>query len=457
MPTTSRHPKRLSASAAAALLRPSDTLAVPLGPGQPTAFLAALGERDDWTDLRVFAALLVSLPAVFTRRGVTLLSGFHGPVERGLAAAGYDVRFVAADFRRFALLARRMAPRVMATLATPPDAAGRLSLSLHAGATVDELHRAARDPKRLLVVETSPHLPRTRGLPPDHPHCLTLDEIDVWIEGDAHPPALPEGEIRPIERAIAGHVAQIIPDGATLQTGIGGIPSAVAQLLASGSGGDYGIHSEMFTTGLMQLHEAGKVTNRKGLYDGFSICTFALGTPELYAWLDERDDVRFLPVELVNDPAAIARNRSMISINGALSVDLAGQIVADTLGRRQFSGIGGHEEFVAGASFSPGGRSLICLPSTAALSDRLVSRIVSALPAGSIVTTPRHQVDVVVTEYGAAELAGRTDDERARALIAVAHPDLRERLSAEAVDLLAARRGVSPARLSSDPESHSSD
>ncbi len=441
MPPTTHTPMRLSAPEAAALLRPSDTLAVPLGPGQPTGFLSALGERDDWIDLQVFSALLVSLPALFTRKGVTLLSGFYGPVERGLAAAGYDVRFVAADFRRFALLARRMAPRVMATLATPPDADGRLSLSLHAGATVDELHRAGRDPERLLVVETSPHLPRTRGILPDHPHWLTLDEIDVWIEGDGHPPALPETDPTEIERAIAAHVARYIPEGATLQTGIGGIPCEVAKLLARGPGGDYGIHSEMFTTGLMRLHEAGKITNRKGSYDGLSVCTFSLGTPELYAWLDERDDVRFLPIDLVNDPTAIARNRNMISINGALSVDLAGQIVADTLGGRQFSGIGGHEEFVAGASFSPGGRSLICLPSTAALSGRPVSRIVSALPAGSIVTTPRQQVDVVITEYGAAELAGRTDEARAEALIAIAHPDLRERLRAEAVDLLAARRG----------------
>jgi acyl-CoA hydrolase len=153
----------------------------------------------------------------------------------------------------------------------------------------------------------------------------------------------------------------------------------------------------MFTTGLMRLHRAGKVTNRKGLFDGFSITTFALGTRELYDWLDGREEVRFLPVDRVNDPGLIARNRDMVSINGALSVDLAGQIVADTIDGRQHSGIGGHEDFVAGAGFARGGHSLVCLPSTTTIGGRRVSRIVRRHPAGALVTTPRHQTDVIVT------------------------------------------------------------
>jgi acyl-CoA hydrolase len=427
--------RSMSLEEAAALVRDVDTLAVPLGPGQPSGFLRALGARESFRDLHVFAALLVDLNPLFTRPGVRLSSGFFGPVERGLRDTGRDVHFVPADFRRFALLARRMAPRVMATAAAPPDANGRLSLSLHAGATVEELHRCGRDPSRLLVVEVNRALPRTRGLPPEHPHGFHLDEIDVLVESDRPVITLPETKADAAEERIATHAHRFIPDGATLQTGIGGVPDRIARLLAEGPGGDYGIHTEMFTDGLMQLHRVGKVTNRKGLHDGYSVATFAMGSRALYDWLDENEAVRFLPVDETNDPGKIARNRRMISINGALSVDLMGQVVADRIGGREHSGIGGHEDFVTGAAFSEGGRSLICLPSSARTPAGLVSRIVDRFPSGACVTTPRHQVDVVITEHGAAELAGKTAGERAKALIEIAHPAVRDALRAGADEL----------------------
>jgi len=413
---------------AAACLRPRDEIAIPLGPGQPADFLHALGARDDFEELVVFGALLLDFYPLFTRPSVRLRSGFFGPIERALAAAGHAVEFVPADFRRFAHIAHDLCPRVMATTASPPDADGNLSLSLHAGATVEELHRCGRDPERLLVVEASSRLPRTLGLPPEHTHSLHVDEVDILIESDREPFALPAAKPSGVERAIAEYVGAYVHDGATLQTGIGGIPNAVVGLLAERSGGDYGIHSEMFTDGLMQLHQAGKVSNRKGLHDGISICTFALGTPALYEWLDGQEAVRFLPVDRVNTPDLIARNRQLVSINGALSVDLAGQVVADAIGGAQYSGIGGHEDFISGAAFSAEGRSLVCLPSLARAGEQRLSRIVSSLPRGSLVTTPRHQVDVVVTEHGAAELAGRSDGERAEALIEIADPRVRDAL-----------------------------
>jgi acyl-CoA hydrolase len=421
--------RSLSLGEATALVRPEDTLAVPLGPGQPVGFLHALGERDDFRDLRVFGALLLDLYPLFARPGVRLLSGFFGPAERALHAAGHDVHFVPGDFRRFSGMVEDLRPRVMVTAAAPADADGRFSLSLHAGATVASLQRCGRDPERVLIVETNAGLPRTAGLPPEHPHELAADEVDFVIESDRSVPTLADPEPSENDRAIALHVRRFVPDGATLQTGIGGVPSLVAQLLAEGDGGDYGIHSEMFTTGLMHLHRSGKVTNsRKGIYDGFSAVTFALGTKELHDWLAGRDDVRFLPVEFVNDPAIIKRNRRMISINGALSIDLAGQVVADTIRGRQHSGIGGHEDFVGGASLAEGDHSMVCLPATAKVGDRVISRIQAELPGGSIVTTPRHQLDIVVTEYGAAQLRGRTVAERAEALIEIAHPDVRDAL-----------------------------
>jgi acyl-CoA hydrolase len=426
--------KSCTPAEAAALLNPVDTLAMPIGPGQPLDFLEALGRRDDWRALTVFTGLLAGFFPVFTKPGVRLLSCFFGPVERALRDAGRDIAFVPGDFRRFRRVAERLSPRVVATAAAPPDADGWMSLSLHAGATTDEIARCGRDPGRLLIVETNRRLPRTRGLGGDR-HGVHLDQVDVWVESDRAPPVLPEAGIRPVEQAIAGHVRRYARDGTTLQTGIGGIPGAVAALLAEGPGGDYGIHSEMFTTGLMRLHRAGKVTNaRKGIpdYAGVSVTTFAMGTPELYAWLDGREDVRFLPVEKVNSPEIIARNRNMLSINGALMLDLAGQVVADTIAGRQHSGIGGHEDFSAGASLEADDRALICLPSTVVAQGRTLSRILPALRTGSIVTTPRHQLDVVVTEYGAAEVMGLTVRERARALAAIAHPDFRGELLAAA-------------------------
>jgi len=418
--------QELSAAEAAVRVRDVDTLAVPLGPGQPTGFLHALGERERFEKLEVFAALLVDLFPLFTRPGVTLYSGFFGPVERGLRDAGFDVHFVPADFRRFAQIARRMAPRVMATTASPPDAQGRCSLSLHSGATENELERCGRDPDRLLVVEVSPHYPDTRGVG-HHDHGVHVDEIDLLVHSDSEPHTLPEPAPSEVERAIARHALHFIPEGATLQTGIGGVPNAIAHLIAEGPGGGFGVHSELFGDGLMTLHRAGKVDDRaKGFHDGHSVCTFAMGTRELYDWLggEGRERVRFLPVEEVNDPHLIARNRNMVSINGALAVDLVGQVVADHLNGRVYSGIGGHEDFVSGAAFSEGGRSLVCLPATAGKQ----TRIVADFGPSTCITTPRHQVDVVVTEHGAAELAGKTSAERREALIAIADPAHREAL-----------------------------
>ncbi len=419
---------------AAALIRSRDMVCVPLGPGQPATFLNALGDRDGYEDLQLFGALLLAPYQVLFKPGVKLLSGFYGPVERILRAQGLAVEFVPADFRRFAPAARRLAPRVMATAVAPPDAEGRMSLSLHAGASVDELHRAGADPNRLLVVEVNRNLPRTLGLD-EHTHSLSVEEVDVIVETDAALPTLPEVPPTDVEHAIAEVIRPYVRDGMTLQTGIGGIPSTVVEILAASGGGDYGVHSEMFTTGLMKLHRAGKITNRKGIFDGVSIATFALGTEELHQWLHEQASVRFLPVQIVNDPAVIARNRQMLSINGALAVDLFGQLAADTIDGKQFSGIGGAEDFVCGASFSEGGHSIVCLPSTATVGGKAVSRIVGEFGAGALVTTPRHQVDIVVTEYGAAELAGLTVGQRARALAAIAHPDFRDALVEKAAGM----------------------
>jgi acyl-CoA hydrolase len=428
-------PEELSAEQAAARLDTDDTLGMPLGPGQPPAFLRALGEREDWTDLRVYGALLAVGTELFSRPGVHYLSGFYGPLERALRDMGADIEFTPADFRRFGPLLEAQSPRVMTTVATPPDADGWCSLSLHAGGTIGELHRAGDDPQRLLVVEVSEAYPRTFGLGDQHRHALHVDEIDVLVRSTDAPLALPGGEAPPtdVDKAIARHAVDYMPSGATLQTGIGSIPSQIATLLAEGDGRDYGLHSEMFTDGCMRLHSAGKVTNAaKGQYNGVSVTTFAFGSPELYSWLDGNEEVAFLPVEVVNSPEVIAANNAMVTINGALAVDIQGQVVADTISGGQFSGIGGAEDFVAGAGLELSDRSLICLPSTFERDGVLQSRIVPWFGPGAVITTPRHQVDVIVTEYGAAELEGKTVRERGKALAAIAHPQFRDDLLAAA-------------------------
>lgn len=419
--------QRLTADEAAALLHPKDSLGMPLGPGQPPAFLEALGRRTDWEHLRIGGALLTVLTDLFSHPNVHYLSGFFGPLERLLRDSGANIGFAPADFRRFTPILEADPPRVMATAGALPDGDGRVSLSLHAGASVGQVQRAAADPGRTLVVEVSPHFPRTYGAG-DHPHSLHVDEIDVLIESDKAPVETDDPAPTDADRAIAEHVRAFVPDGATLQTGIGAVPSVVASLLAEGAGGDYGIHSEMFTTGLMRLHQAGKVTNRKGTFDGLSVATFAAGTRELYDWLHENREVAFLPVSLVNSPEGIARNRAMVTINAAMSVDIQGQVIADTINAVQYSGIGGHEDFVSGPALDLEDRSILCLPSTITVGDELRSRIVPWFDAGAVITTPRHQVDVIVTEYGAAELQGRTVHQRGDALAAIAHPAFREGL-----------------------------
>ena len=425
--------RKLSPSEAAGIINPIDSLSVPLGPGVPGEFLHALDSRDDFEDFQVNGALLPDLFGVFTKPGVSYRSGFFGPAERFLLSAGVDVQFVPSDFRGFISMLEQVKARVVATMASPPDADGWMSLSLHAGAHVAELRRAAADPDRICLLETSERFPRTLGIEPQYRHAMHIDDVDIVVEGDYTPINLADAPTTDVEAAIAGFALPFIPDGATLQTGIGGIPNTIATALAEGPGSGYGVHSEMFTSGLMRLSQAGKVTNEnKGVYDGYSVTTFAAGVPELYTWLDGNEEVRFLPVEIINSPEIISANENMITINGAMAVDLSGQVVADTIDGNQFSGIGGHEDFVAGAALELSDRSLVCLPSSTSVDGELVSRITPKLPSGSVVTTPRHMVDVVITEHGVAELRGLTVRERARALASIGHPDVRDELLAVA-------------------------
>ncbi|HEX4433189.1 MAG TPA: acetyl-CoA hydrolase/transferase C-terminal domain-containing protein [Acidimicrobiales bacterium] len=427
-------PSMLTVEEAVALVRPVDRIGFGLGPGIPDALLTGFGARTDWEDLQIGGALCLNLYDVFTRPGVRYRCGFFGPAERLHHAQGHHVDLVPGGFRQMGPIMARFAPRVMVAQAAPPDDQGRVNLSLHVGGTRDELLRAGRDPDRLLIVEVNPHLPRTKSLPPTYDNTIPLDIVDVLVESDGAPFALEDTPADEVDATIAGHALSYVREGSTLQTGIGAIPNIVAAELARGPLGGFGVHSEMFTTGLMRLHQAGKVTNEaKGVFDGVSVTTFALGVAELYQWLDGNGAVAFLPVGTVNDPVVISSNANLVSINGALSVDLYGQVMADSIDGRQISGVGGHEDFVAGAELHLDAHSLICLRSTAVRDGEVVSRIAGIPPEGSVVSTPRHHTGVVITEYGAAELTGATVRERAHLLAEIAHPDFRPALR-EAAD-----------------------
>ena len=300
-----------------------------------------------------------------------------------------------------------------------PDAHGFVSL----GTSVDVMPAAIRV-ARHVVAQLNASMPRTLGASFVH-----VDDIEFGVHVDVPPQAALSPVIGDMERRIGGHVAELVPDGAVLQLGIGAIPNAVTQDLLHRR--DLGIHTEVCTDAVVDLVEAGAVTGaRKELDRGKIVTSFLMGTSRLWDFVDDDPLVEMRPTDYTNDTAIIRRFRRMTSINSAIEIDLTGQVVADSIGHRFYSGIGGQMDFVRGASLAPEGRAIICLPSTAA--NGTVSRIVFELAPGAGVVTTRGHVHTVVTEFGVAELHGRTVRERARALIGIAHPDFRDELRSAA-------------------------
>ncbi len=310
---------------------------------------------------------------------------------------------------------------------SPPDAEGRVSL----GVAVDYTLEAALRAKTTIAV-INPNMPRIGGA------LLDVREIGRFVMSREPLLQLAPPAIGPIEKAIGANISALIQDGDCLQLGIGAIPDAVLSVL--GGKKDIGIHSEMISDGVMQLVEQGVVNGaRKTLHRGKIIITFAMGTEKFYKWLDGNPDIEGYPVDYVNDPRVIGQNDNLVSINSALSIDLLGQAAADAIGPQQYSGVGGQVDFVRGARFSKGGRSIIALPATAAKGS--ISRICDVFSPGQAVTTSRNDIDHVVTEYGVAALRGKTCAERAQALIAIAAPEFRDNLLKQARDIYGWRIG----------------
>lgn len=422
--------QKLPLDEAARLVRRRDSLVFGFVAGQPVGFLEALGARTDLEDVVLYTGLLLRPYALMQQPAVRIVSGFFGPIERMARAAGARVSYLPADFSGLERHALRVKPRVVLAVTSPPDADGWLSFGVHAGATYRAFLQAARDPERLAIAEVNSHMPRVDGIEAFGRNRVHVSEVDALVEHDAELVTIPSEAPVPEDATIARRVSEHILAGSILQFGIGSIPNEIGRILAEGPAGDFGVHTEMVSDGVMRLHMAGKVSNRTTLYPGVTAATFALGSQELYTWLADNPAVRMLPVTEVNDASVLCRLPRLCSINGALSVDLAGQIAADSVAGRQYSGAGGHESFVAGAGVAPEGRSFICLRSTTTVGGKRISTIVPSFEGGTRVTTPRHHVQYVVTEHGAVDLSVLTDVERPRALIECAHPDFRDELRA---------------------------
>jgi 4-hydroxybutyrate CoA-transferase len=300
-----------------------------------------------------------------------------------------------------------------------PDAHGYCSLGTSVDAALAAAHAATT-----VIAQLNASMPRTLG-----DSFIHLDEIDLAIEVDQPPYEHREGEVGDVERRIGEHVAELVPDGATLQMGIGSIPAAVG--LALRDKRDLGIHTELFTDPVLDLVEAGAITGAAKEINRYKIVTaFLMGSRRLYEFVDDNPMIEMRPVDYTNDTTVIRRFRRMVAINSAISIDLTGQVSADSIGTRFYSGVGGQMDFMRGAALSPEGRAIIALPSTAA--NGTVSRIAPILAPGAGVVTSRAHVRTVVTEHGVAELFGRSVRERARALIAIAHPEFQDELEHEA-------------------------
>jgi acetyl-CoA hydrolase len=306
---------------------------------------------------------------------------------------------------------------------SPPDEHGFCSFGVEVGVT-----KPAAQAARLLIAEINPRMPRVLG-----DSFIHISKFDMIVDVDYPLPTVSQGEFSATHDQIGSRVASLIPDGATLQLGIGAIPDAVLRHL--GSKRDLGIHTELFSDGVIGLVEQGVITNdRKTLHPGKIISGFLFGSQDLYNFVHDNAMIEMHPTDYVNDPFVIARNERMVAINSAIEIDLTGQVCADSIGTRFYSGIGGQVDFLRGAARSRGGLPIIALPSTA--KGDTVSRIVPQLTPGAGVVTSRGDVHYVVTEFGVAYLHGRSIRERAQALIAVAHPDFREELTAYAREQL---------------------
>jgi acyl-CoA hydrolase len=414
---------RTTPAGAVEKLAPGMRVLLPPACGEPVTLVAEIcRQADRLRDLTLMGGIhLGDYPFARPETAALRFATWHMSPKLEEARRRGRVEFVPA--RYFDLVTEfaaggRWAPDAVLVHCAPPDAGGYLSLGVAVGVALPAARRAP-----LVIAQVNPRMPRTRGNA-----CLHRSQIDWWVEVDEPLLPYPPPPITDVERAIGRHVAALVPDGATVQVGVGAIPQAVLEAL--GGHRDLALHS-LLVDASVDLIERGVVTAAaRRVHRGRLDVAEVMGTTRLFDFVHDNPLVNMEPSAWVHDPEVVARYDRFVAINSALEVDLTGQVTAESLGGRQVAGIGGQFDFVLGASRSRGGVSIIALPSTGRAGA--VSRIVPRLSPGAAVTTPRFVADWVVTEYGAAHLRGRGERERAAALVAVAHPRFREELERSA-------------------------
>ena len=422
--------KRMTAADAIGYVRSGDAIIVPTGVGEPPALLTALSEqRRSFRDVKVSSVLAMRKFAYLdpeTVDNVRHVAFFYGGATRAGGQAGW-VDFLPNYFSEIPSMVERgqIGADVLMAMASPMDAHGYFSISLGADYSMATIAKA-----RAVLLEVNPHVPFAYG------NChIHISQVTALVESSE--PVLEVGlpKIGPVQEAIGKYVSDFIEDGSTLQIGYGGIPDAVVMQLTHKH--DLGIHTEMIGDGILSLVECGAVTNRRKNYlPGKMIATFALGSSKLYRFMDRNPALEIHPVDFTNDPALAGRNDNLIAINATMQIDLIGQCGSESLGFSPYSGTGGQSDFVRAANRSRGGKAFIVLPSTA--KDDTISRIVPTLSPGTHVSTSKNDINYVVTEYGVAQLRGKSAKQRAQELIGIAHPKFRQHLTeqAKAVHLL---------------------
>lgn len=423
-------PNFVSAEEALALVGPGAKVFVHTGAAVPRLLVAALAERARVVDGIEVTQLHTEGPVPYLEgdlaKRVNVRALFVGPNMRSAVATG-DVDYVPVFLNEIPRMFRSgtLGVDVALVQVSPPDRHGWCSL----GVSVD-VSKAATDSATVIIGQINPQMPRTHG-----DGNLHISQFAAVVASDEPLPEVIAPAATEVERAIGQHVAALVPDGACLQLGIGSVPDAVADALSGHR--RLGVHSEMFSDGILRLVECGAVTGEaKAIHPGQIVAGFVVGSRRLYDFLDDNPSVRMLDVAYVNDPQVIRRNPKVVAVNGAIEIDVTGQVCAESIGTQQISGVGGQLDFMRGAAVSEGGLPIIVLPSVTRHGD---SRIEITLREGAGVTTTRSHVHHVVTEYGHAELHGRSLRQRARALIGIAHPDHRERLERSASERFGAR------------------
>lgn len=427
MPTNQKFKeKTITLSEAVNLVSSNNNIGVGIAGSEPVGLLKAMAERAPkvenvhfWTCLPMRPYDIFTKPEMAGR--IFNENWFYSPTDRQVHSEG-RVSYIPNNLNRAAtdkLYASKGHLDIFWGTATPPNDEGYMSLSI--GLIVQKDLLEAAD---LKILEVNENMPWTYG-----DTLVHISEVDYLVENHTPLVELPSIPPSDIEKQIGGYIADLIEDGATIQLGIGGIPNAITAFIMERK--DLGIHTEMVVDGMVDLVEAGVVTNRnKTLHPGKMIGAFALGTKKLYDYLDHNKDVEMYRGRYTNNPYVIAQNNKMISVNTALQVDVLGQVCSQSIGTRQFSGTGGQLDTHRGAQMSEGGRGIIALRSTA--KNGSISTIVPTLAPGAGVTVPSQDVDTIITEYGVAELRGRCVKDRMESLAKIAHPDFRDWICDEA-------------------------